>query len=458
MKRALIAVLASFALAGCPAATELNTTPAVTPKGEAIGLAKTQSIGTAGGSISSDDGAVTLTVPAGAVTGDTMFTITPITPTGPGGLIAYRIGPEGTTFSNPASIKFNVTEKQLAGSEIAAMRVAYQDSERRWRAFTDATVDGRSVTVKTKHLSDWGLLYGWQLRPPSANVDTGKTVTLSVRYCNSVPPPENNDEPVALVTDCQEDDEAMAPFVSNWSVNGVVGGSGSTGTISPGSPDAVFTAPGSKPNPATVSVSVEFNPPAKGKTLLVSNITIGGRQLPKRYVGDITVTIEGFPFNGGTAKYVAGGKITYAEQSAGRYKSTGGTYSSVKVDVDTPDCTCTGTGSGPVDMGLDMKVPTTGEMLYEFETAAEAFIIPLGCSPKRQNANCSPVEFPSYSSNGLIPGTNDPNYFRALPGGALMVNDGSNDPYSLSGNARLTYTGDDNTMINSVTWSFKGED
>ncbi|PZR05554.1 MAG: hypothetical protein DI536_32070 [Archangium gephyra] len=460
MKRALIAVLAVIALAGCPAPTaNLKTTPAVTLKGEAIGTPKTQSIGSAGGTISSDDGTVSLTVPAGAVSADTMFTLTPIIPTGPGALVAYRIGPEGTTFSSPATIKFTAKESDLVGTDINGMRVAYQDSERRWRAFTNATVEGRSLSVKTTHLSDWSMLYGWQLRPPKANVELKKTVELSVRYCHSVPPPSDENEPVGLVTDCQ-DDEGLAPLLANWSVNGVTGGNGTTGTVEGGSPDAVYTAPATRPSPNTVSVSVEFNPPARGKVLLNSNITIGGRDLPRRYVGNITLRISGLTWGGDSiVTYEAGGQITYEQGAqAGKYKSTGGTYTSVKVDMESPQCTCTGTGTGPVKMGLDMEVPPTGDLLYEFETAADAFDITLSCTPKNPQNNCSSATFPSYAQNNLVPSTNDPEYFAGLPGATMTVNSGSTDPYSLSGNSSLTLVQPDNTMVNSVTWSFTGED
>lgn len=426
-------------------------------KGEAIGTAKTQSIGAAGGTISSDDGTVSLTVPAGAVSADTMFTITPIVPMGPGAVVAYRIGPEGTTFTSAATIKFTAKESQLVGTDINGMRVAYQDSERRWRAFTDPTIDGRSLSVKTTHLSDWSLLYGWQLRPPKANVDVSKTVDLSVRYCHSVPPPADENEPVGLVAACQ--DEELAPLLSNWAVNGVNGGSSTTGTIEGGSPDAVYTAPSSKPSPNTVAISVEFNPPAKGKTTLISNITIGGRELPKRYVGDVTIRVGGIVWaSDARATYVASGKITYEERSAGKYKSVSGTYTSVKVDIDSPTCSCTGTGSGPVSTGLDMKVPPTGDFFYEFETAAAAFDIPVACTSKRPQDTCSNIMFPSYANNGYIPSTNNPDYFNPVPGASMTVNEGSTDPYSLSGNANLTLVQTDNTMMNSVTWSFTGED
>ncbi|MGV3623913.1 MAG: hypothetical protein ACO1OB_24055 [Archangium sp.] len=458
MKRALIAVLAVLALAGCPAPTaNLNTTAAVTMKGEPIGAAKTQSIGAAGGSISSDDGAVKLTVPAGAVSADTMFTITPIVPMGPGALVAYRIGPEGTTFSSPATITFTASEAQLVGTDINGMRVAYQDSERKWRAFNQPTVEGRSMSVKTTHLSDWSFMYGWQLRPPKANVDVNKTVDLTVRYCHAVPPSEN-EELVSIVSACQDED--LTPLLRNWAVNGVNGGSGSTGTIESTGSEAVFTAPASKPSPNTVSVSVEFVAPDKGKQLLVSNVTIGERDLPKRYVGTITVSISGLKYGAdSTVTYVAGGKITWEKTAtAGEYKSTGGTYSSVKVDVDSPQCTCTGTGTGPAKVGLDLDVATTGDLIYEFETAADSFNIPLRCTAKTPQDNCVDSDFPSITDNGLIPSTNDPGFFGSVPGATMTVNEGSTDPYSLSGNSNLILVTSDNTLNNSVTWSFAGED
>ena len=79
---------------GCgPAPTPIKTIIAVTEVGAAMGATQTAMIGPAGGSVSSSDGALTLTVPANAVTAMTAFTVTPIEAKGPGALKAFRLGP-----------------------------------------------------------------------------------------------------------------------------------------------------------------------------------------------------------------------------------------------------------------------------------------------------------------------------------------------------------------------------
>ncbi len=81
--------------------------PIVTEKGTAQGTAITAIIGTTGGSLTSTDGRLTVTVPAGALTANTTISIQPISNEGPLGLgKGYRLSPEGITFQQPGNINF----------------------------------------------------------------------------------------------------------------------------------------------------------------------------------------------------------------------------------------------------------------------------------------------------------------------------------------------------------------
>jgi hypothetical protein len=279
-----VVVAVVVALSACSPEPVLRTTPATTPVGQPTGAVVSKVIGAAGGTLSSADGKLSLVIPAGAVSTDIIFTATPISATAPGVLLAWRLGPEGTTFSTPVEVRFTATDADLAGSEPDALLIAYQ-AEGQWRAFKNATLDGKTISVKTTHLSDWSPLLGWQLRPGSANVKLGGAQTFAVRYCNQVPF-QGDPELLSLTAECQEDD--LTPILANWSVNGTLNGDATHGTVVEG----VYTAPGARPTPNVVSVSVEFNPPPrKGrKTLLLANVTVGDED---KYVGSFQFVTAG---------------------------------------------------------------------------------------------------------------------------------------------------------------------
>lgn len=402
-----LAISISLALAACTSAPVLNSEPATTPKGEPDGAAVTATIGAAGGTLASGDGKLALVVPAGALMADVTFSVTPLTVEAPGGLRAYRLGPEGTTFSTPASLRFTASEADLAGSEAAALRIAYQDTQGRWRAFEDGVLDGQTLTVKTTHLSDWSALVGWQLRPAKANVALGATQALSVRYCHTVTFNEGSEtELVSLMADCQDDGAELAPLLGAWAVNGVTNGSAEVGTIAPGSPSATYTAPGSEPSSNPVAVSVEFSPPVKGgkKTMLVSNLTIGSA-LPPRYAGSFTYHSRVGASGTGQYLEVRGtGAVTFdrhAPWGADAYKMSG-TFTLQSLATEMGDCACVASsGSGSLaDTDNSLKVRTDGRVVFGFSTT---FNTALTCTKRTASASCSDVASYPVSVQGSVP-------------------------------------------------------
>ncbi|MBX3190891.1 MAG: hypothetical protein KF819_28105 [Labilithrix sp.] len=250
----------------------LRSEPAVTDVGTPTGQAVTRTIGPSGGTLSSADGKLEIVVPPGALTVDTELSITPISATAPGALAAWRLGPEGTTFGAPVSLRFSASDADLAGSESEALRLGTQRADRTWAILTAAERDGKTLTVRTTHFSDWSALLGWQLRPGSAKVKTGQSVKLDVRYCHLVE--DESEELAGIAAECQEQD--LQPILGAWAVNGVAGGDASSGTITNADASATYTAPSSTPSSNPVAVSVEFDPTSRRKTLLVSNIDVVG--------------------------------------------------------------------------------------------------------------------------------------------------------------------------------------
>jgi hypothetical protein len=195
-----------------------------TPNGPAV----SGTIGPDGGSITSDDGRITLTIPPGALDANVQFTIQPITNRAPGGVgEAYRLLPDGQTFAIPAQIAFKYDDQDLAGSAPEALGIAFQDELLTWQALRYAQVDTlqRTVVGSTSHLSDWSLIRTFRLVPAAAHVDTGEPRALALDFCR----PLDLGGITSSVSKCVP--ESGDFLVTGWAVNGVPGGNATIGTV-----------------------------------------------------------------------------------------------------------------------------------------------------------------------------------------------------------------------------------
>jgi len=258
-----------------PAST--TATPAATAVGTPTGSVTNATIGAAGGSVSTPDGKIALTIPAGALASDTVIGIQPVTNNAHGGLGAgYRLTPDGQTFAQPVVLTFSYTDQQLAGSAPEILGAAFQTAAGFWQWLGTPTIDSvaKTMRISSTHFTDFSLVQGYRLQPLSKTLKVNKSLALQVAFC--YPQPGSDLTPLGLACDTADSQvEVAAPFdISEWSVNGVLGGSGATGTVSGNGPSATYRAPASKPSPNTVAVSARVNLGARGKTLVVSNVTI----------------------------------------------------------------------------------------------------------------------------------------------------------------------------------------
>ncbi|WP_373044333.1 hypothetical protein [Vulgatibacter sp.] len=256
-------------------AAPLNT-PARTPVGTPTGDAVAATIGAAGGTLETPDGAVRLEIPPGALSSDEEVSIQPITAEAPGAIGgAFRLRPEGVTFAQPVRFTLAWEDDEVAGTAPALLQIASQEAEGSWRAYEASAVDeaSRTVSVDVEHFSDWSLVAGAVLSPQQATVKVGQNLELAVLICERV----SDDETLltSLVAKCQKS-EILARFVGNWSVNGVPGGDATAGSVSKQADStARYTAPGAVPSSNPVAVSAEYTGLEDGvKAILVANVTI----------------------------------------------------------------------------------------------------------------------------------------------------------------------------------------
>ncbi|GAO42524.1 hypothetical protein [Flavihumibacter petaseus] len=141
-----------------PGETPVGPSPIITPKGNATGSPVTATIGAAGGSLTSDDGRISLTVPPGAVSGNTTFSIQPIRNTLDTNMPApaYRLLPEGLTFTHPVQLSFHYDAQDLDRIPEDLLVAAWQQPDGSWKAVPSAlNKTTHTLSLSTTHFSDW---------------------------------------------------------------------------------------------------------------------------------------------------------------------------------------------------------------------------------------------------------------------------------------------------------------
>jgi hypothetical protein len=141
-------------------------------------------IGPEGGQLTSTDNTLRMTIPAGAVSQQTVFSMQPVTPTLPGliGKHAYRLLPEGLPFARPVTLQFQYQPHELDGTSAQALFMAYQGSDGIWKALPSTELDEttQTLTVNTTHFSDWGAFAEFSLEADRSAVKPGESAKLTL--------------------------------------------------------------------------------------------------------------------------------------------------------------------------------------------------------------------------------------------------------------------------------------
>ncbi|WP_353720732.1 hypothetical protein [Dyadobacter sp. 676] len=250
----------------------------ITGVGIPNGTAVASTIGAAGGTISSADNLVTLTIPAGALSKDTEISIQSITNEAPNGLgQAYRFSPDGTTFARPASLTFRYDPRTVSANNPDAFRVATQGADRRWYRTAKVAVDTAShtITAAMPHFSDWSAYQLAVMKDTELKgadyVELGASTDLSLGIYNEL-----------IVFESKEAGEDLEVEDVQWevaggAVNGSVKASGKKDeTLLAEFYSAVYRAPGKNPasNPVTVVANVKFKG-KQGKFQVIKQILVG---------------------------------------------------------------------------------------------------------------------------------------------------------------------------------------
>jgi hypothetical protein len=307
-----VALLMSFltTIIGCKKGDDVNDEKPqvveglVTAAGTSKGPVVTKQIGAAGGSITSADQQITITIPAGALSANTTIGVEPITNTNIAGIgTAYRLTPHGQTFEKPVSITFSWAHHADSIGLLQTLGLAYQMNDGIWKFVGANNFDknGQTITFNTTHFSDWSLMNYVSLAPYQADLQPGEKVTIAALMFVEGPQ-EDLIAPLTLDPNAGKYNESGYPvgnpvplpgrYIKQWRLSGV-------GKITNQSSSVVsYEAPGSVNSYTTAAVSLELNAPPEnaGQYLLVSNINIMGGSFVELSVGGGTpVTFPATP-------------------------------------------------------------------------------------------------------------------------------------------------------------------
>lgn len=243
----------------------MDVEPAVTAVGTPIGTAVQATLGSAGGELVSVDGRLRVTVPAGALAEDVTIELQPITHEGPGGIgEAWRLLPD-VTFAVPVELTVTWTDEEILGSGPAALGLAFQTEARTWELLLNAVVDeeARTLRASVDHFTDFGFFEQFRLTPADSTLHPGDVATLQAEACFPPRAQRPASGPVLAIACSRLPLGVGQVLLSEWQVDGVIGGNATKGTVTGVGDQGRYTAPAEVPSPSTVSVSVRLTEPSQ---------------------------------------------------------------------------------------------------------------------------------------------------------------------------------------------------
>lgn len=232
--------------------------PVITAKGQAVGTAITKQIDAAGGTLTSQDGKLTITVPAGTVSSSTTFSIQPITNTLTQGKPAYRLLPEGVTLAKPVQLSFSYNNADIANTNEDLLILYFQTAQGSWQSMPTSLDKSRKLlTASTTHFSDWAAGGALQLEISKNVLSAGESSEIKIYGI------DESSSGIHLLAPLKPVNDHFDGFISkagNWEV--VKGRGTITGKASSSNaaiiPEATYKAPATITQTDTAFLQVEI--------------------------------------------------------------------------------------------------------------------------------------------------------------------------------------------------------
>lgn len=239
-------------------------------------------IGAAGGSLTSQDGRLTLTVPPGAVSDFTIFGIQLVENRLLGGLgLAYRVSAkvnggneQEATLLRPLELAFTLPSGLLANTAPEDLLLAYQGADGRWQISSERQTEvmpqvagqaagGVRLRGTFQKSGDYAVAPRYKLHPSRGTVKINARLTLTALKLTPTTAVGGYGSYSLL--------EFSQVPATGWAVNGVAGGSDTLGRLIPtsGESQKQYKAPGRKPSPNPVRITAQVS--EGGRTLTLSS-------------------------------------------------------------------------------------------------------------------------------------------------------------------------------------------
>jgi len=232
------------------------------------------SIDASGGTLTSPDGQLTVTVPAGALSGATNLSITPIENTAPGGVgYAYDLEPNGTTFTQPVTLTYAPRYGQLdeATSTYDNVAVAFQHDDGTWEPLDAVTADvaHQRFSATTTHFTDFATLLLLNLHADKTALLSGQSTGLTVDSVSRL------DGPFAGIR-LGGQVALNITGTPSWMLNdsATLGVAGADGTLDVIGNGGNYTAPSQDPTNNPERITVKYTADKGGQVTLVSSIYV----------------------------------------------------------------------------------------------------------------------------------------------------------------------------------------
>ena len=357
--------------------TALDSPP--TEIGTPVGEKVTKEIGSAGGTLASPDGRITVTIPPNALRAATQISIQPITNQAKAGLgNAYRLEPNRQKFETPVDVTIKFTDSDLEGGDPEFLVVAYQDEQRVWNDLRTTRFDAtrKVLTASTTHFTDMSFLKKMHISPKKATLRVGESIHIELVGCRR----ETDFQGQDLCVFNPEDPNYDQAKTGNWYAD--------YGAIdNPNAIKILYTAPSKKPPGNVAIVSFPYDVPEFDETkghrqahgwfiaevartyvrgMFTAKITIidwgyraTGQTADLKYSGVICSFDKPFTVNGSIYNYRF--NFTPSSGTGGTYNLTmggdmvvgegGGTYTIEGLDGPKPRIAMTGTSTGHSPVG-----------------------------------------------------------------------------------------------------------
>jgi hypothetical protein len=153
------------------------------PHGDPVGEATTIRIGSQGGELISNDGRMKISIPSGAVTETTLFSVQEVENVLESQARSYRLLPEDVSFQKPVTLTYYYGGLEIGGMHPDFLFLAFQDSEGYFFSAnkTQGNRQQQTLTVTTTHFSDWTFFSEYELYFPDDHTLTEGELQLKVK-------------------------------------------------------------------------------------------------------------------------------------------------------------------------------------------------------------------------------------------------------------------------------------